>query len=368
MFSEKVASMSVADLEKLTPRQKEILRLLLAGFDAKSIARELEISVHTVTEHLREARRHLGVSNSREAARLLGQAEARPPNFMGPSNIGVGDAPATCSPVVQPSTNQKLVYIGATIMILLAAAALALNQSDSIPPSQHGETSAEQVPASTSEKNPSPYPVMDVPVAPFDQVKVSGAIKLLVMASGERNRVSLQGPRALLADAVVAVEDGRLTIRYRDGANWSWNPGSGMTVVVQTSNLESIEVDGPGQVEVWHPQGDSFAATTQAAGSIEITDLDVENVRLATNGAGGITVSGSAREAHYRVAGAGSIDAMRLRVTNASIEIGGAGSNYANVSGEAEIALRGKRGGRVEVVGGGDCVTQPTDTDRVECR
>ena len=45
------------DIVKLTPRQKEILRLLSNGFDAKSAGRELDISVHTVNEHLREARR-----------------------------------------------------------------------------------------------------------------------------------------------------------------------------------------------------------------------------------------------------------------------------------------------------------------------
>jgi DNA-binding CsgD family transcriptional regulator len=72
--------MSDGDVQKLSPRQKEILRLLLNGFDAKSAAIELGISVHTVNEHLREARRQLGVSSSREAARLLAQEELVPTN------------------------------------------------------------------------------------------------------------------------------------------------------------------------------------------------------------------------------------------------------------------------------------------------
>lgn len=360
--------MSDADLQKLTPRQKEILRLLLAGFDAKSIARELDISVHTVTEHLREARRHLGVSNSREAARMLGQAEAGPPKNMGPSNIGVGEEAEPISPVARSSSNSRLVYLGATIMILLVAAALAMTVSDSAPTTQSQATAPEQVPASRSEMNPSPYPVLDVPVGQFEELKVSGAIKVFVLTGGEDQGVRLQGPRALLADAVVAVEDGKLTIRFREGARWSWNPGSGMNVVVRTPRLGSVEVDGPAQVEISRPRGDSFAATTEAAGSIEITGLDVAEVRLATNGSGSISASGSAREARYSVNGAGSIDAMRLKVNDASIEIGGAGSNYANVSGEAQIALKNRRGGRVEVVGGGVCVSRPEDTDRVECR
>ena len=360
--------MSSADLQKLTPRQKEILRLLQNGFDTKSIARELDISVHTVTEHLREARRNLGVTNSREAARMLAQAEVGPPNYMGPAKIGVGGSTATTSPVEQSSTKRWLVTIGAAIMILLTTVALALTQSDSELSLPHSAAASEQVPASNSERNPSPYPVLHVPLTEFDEVQVSGAIQVLVMAGGETSRAQLQGPRALIEDAIVTVEDGVLTIRYRESAKWSWNPGSGLNVVVWTPSIASIEVQGPAPVKVWGPQGTSFAATLQAAGQIEITDLDVETVRLVTNGSGSISASGSAREATYAVGGAGSIDAMRLRVTNAEIDIGGAGSNYANVSSEAQISLKRRSSGRVEVVGGGTCFSQPANADRVECR
>ncbi|GAA0731919.1 MULTISPECIES: helix-turn-helix domain-containing protein [Sphingomonas] len=65
------ASPHPRDDNALTEREKTTLRLLLAGHDAKSIARELELSVHTVNERLRDARRKLGVASSREAARRL---------------------------------------------------------------------------------------------------------------------------------------------------------------------------------------------------------------------------------------------------------------------------------------------------------
>jgi len=72
----------------LSEREKETLRLLLHGHDAKSIAVALGLSVHTVNERLREARRKLGVSSSREAARLLAQAEGEAPDFLGPNFLG----------------------------------------------------------------------------------------------------------------------------------------------------------------------------------------------------------------------------------------------------------------------------------------
>jgi DNA-binding CsgD family transcriptional regulator len=59
----------------LTDREKTVLRLLAKGFDAKSAARELGLSVHTVNERLRSTRRKLQVTSSREAARLLCERE-----------------------------------------------------------------------------------------------------------------------------------------------------------------------------------------------------------------------------------------------------------------------------------------------------
>lgn len=67
--------------EALSGKEKETLRLLANGHDAKSIARHLGLSVHTINERLRDARRKMEVSSSREAARLLRDTEAAGPDF-----------------------------------------------------------------------------------------------------------------------------------------------------------------------------------------------------------------------------------------------------------------------------------------------
>jgi DNA-binding CsgD family transcriptional regulator len=62
-------------VSRLTEREREVLRLLLRGHDIKSIARELSISTTAANERLRAARQKLGVSSSREAARILAAEE-----------------------------------------------------------------------------------------------------------------------------------------------------------------------------------------------------------------------------------------------------------------------------------------------------
>ena len=76
----------------LTEKEKQTLRLIVRGHDAKSVARNLGLSVHTINERLRDARRKMAVSISREAARLLLDAEGGagflPPDFLGDVRIG----------------------------------------------------------------------------------------------------------------------------------------------------------------------------------------------------------------------------------------------------------------------------------------
>lgn len=75
-------------IQTLTEKEKETLRLLVSGYDAKSMARHLGLSVHTVNERLRDARRKMATSSSREAARLLREVEGQSPEMLGDNTLG----------------------------------------------------------------------------------------------------------------------------------------------------------------------------------------------------------------------------------------------------------------------------------------
>jgi DNA-binding CsgD family transcriptional regulator len=117
----------------LSEREKETLRLLLKGHDAKSIAVALGLSVHTVNERLREARRKLGVGSSRAAARQLAQMEAQTPNFLGDMELGVAAATARGG---EPEASTRRRRVGhwtawlsgglAIMLAIVAAAAIAM--------------------------------------------------------------------------------------------------------------------------------------------------------------------------------------------------------------------------------------------------
>src|SRR4051794_36011433 len=115
--------------DALTEKEKQTLRLLLDGHDAKSMARHFGLSVHTINERLRDARRKLSASSSREAARLLRDAEGADPQSIGDNRIGdAAAAPAGQDSAAHPGPHRRSAWaIGGLAMISLALAALALS-------------------------------------------------------------------------------------------------------------------------------------------------------------------------------------------------------------------------------------------------
>ena len=91
----------MGDLEQLTERQRDCLRLVLSGHNSKGIARLLGISPLTVDQHLKAAIRILRVSSRGEAARMLAAHESAHPQTSGSQALPI--ASAVISSIVDPT-------------------------------------------------------------------------------------------------------------------------------------------------------------------------------------------------------------------------------------------------------------------------
>ena len=115
--------------QALTEKEKQTLRLMVRGHDAKSMARHLGLSVHTVNERLRDARRKLEVSSSREAARLVFDTEGERPQKLGDKEIGEAPAPEDMAPRSDRRRTQRAAWVTAgvvTMSIIVGLFALSL--------------------------------------------------------------------------------------------------------------------------------------------------------------------------------------------------------------------------------------------------
>jgi DNA-binding CsgD family transcriptional regulator len=94
--------MDATSFNLLLDREKEILRLIVRGYDTKAIARELQLSNNVINERLREVRKKLGVTSSREAARHLANIEQDPHKKIVHNEIGIVNPRQTPHSIVLP--------------------------------------------------------------------------------------------------------------------------------------------------------------------------------------------------------------------------------------------------------------------------
>lgn len=131
-------------MERLTEREIAALRLLASGYDVKSAAAELGVSVHSINERLRDARRKLGVSSSREAARLWADTgrglslKGETPQEICPEETGLFvPLPAVVEAVRSGRSSPDAKWIGVIIAVtiaVLAALLIGLASRDRPPP------------------------------------------------------------------------------------------------------------------------------------------------------------------------------------------------------------------------------------------
>lgn len=154
----------VEGYQALTEKEKQALRLIVRGYDAKSAARRLGISVHTVNERLRHARRKLEVSSSREAARMVFGEESAYPDFLADKQMG--DAPTAPGVTQHRAPNDGLKarrglawIIGGMLTMTIILAAMALYSMAQVTnPAAAGAQLAPEDPAAsdlTAEAGPS---------------------------------------------------------------------------------------------------------------------------------------------------------------------------------------------------------------------
>jgi DNA-binding CsgD family transcriptional regulator len=176
----------------LSEREREVLRLLAQGHDAKSSAAFLEISGHAVNERLREARRKLGVTSSREAARLLIAFEGSDATYkkLVDEKFGIG-VPAPADQFDEPARRSgalPLILIGGFMLLALAIAGVSLG-----PPAVVSPPAVALPPAQPKRSLSTLFDPQDYPMGVSDKDALrSVGIRLGVMANGRASTCAIE--------------------------------------------------------------------------------------------------------------------------------------------------------------------------------
>ena len=151
-------------IRSLSEKERQALRLLLAGHDAKSSARVLGVSHHAIHDRLRRARQKLGTTGSREAALLLDAWEKPAPDPVVHKPIGAEPPPPLPDDSSSAQTKRPVSFwsswrgkglILMSLTTLVIAAAIALTSPGG---ADQKAASADQGPAAAAQGPADPAP------------------------------------------------------------------------------------------------------------------------------------------------------------------------------------------------------------------
>lgn len=172
----------------------------------------------------------------------------------------------------------------------------------------------------------------------FNEIDISGVFEVELIKGG--SKVEVITDENLHEHISIKSDVGELDINTND----KYLQSDQLLLRIFYDDLEEIDVSGAIQITSDKTiKSKSFEFDVSGACDGEL-DFDVKNLEVEISGGGELTLSGEADEAHFKISGAGDIDAMELEVKEASIDVTGAG--------EVEIAVSDKLD--VDVTGAGD--------------
>ena len=163
---------------------------------------------------------------------------------------------------------------------------------------------------------------MTYQLAGFERIATTGPQDLEI-EFGETFSVRADGAVSRLE---VAVENGELVIRPRDGIGWDWPGFDSTKISVTMPRLTGVSLNGSGDINIGRVKGDRFSAVIEGfPGSMMIDGLEVDEAEFTISGPGEIVAAGTARATRMTINGPGEIQAGALRSQTAAITVNGAG-------------------------------------------
>lgn len=201
-------------------------------------------------------------------------------------------------------------------------------------------------------------------VTGFERVRVDGPFTVEIVRG--QVHASATGDPRLLNRLDIHVDGTTLVVGA--GAE-GWNLGRGEVagsprIVLTVPALRGLLVNGGGQVKVEEMRGTRVDVALSGSGSIQIGAVQADDLNLTLTGTGTIAVGGTSRRARVRSNGAGTVDASRLQVGDATIVSETSGDMQIGVRFTTRVFALGL--GRVSILGTPTCTI--SGPGPVECK
>lgn len=204
-------------------------------------------------------------------------------------------------------------------------------------------------PAAAAERNYS--------VTSFDRVRVEGPYRVR-LSIGVAPFAKASGPASALDGVAIDVQGRTLVVRAQR-ASWGGFPGEAggpVEIALGTHELSTAWINGAGSLSIDRVKGLTFELSLQGAGSADIGEALVDQLKVGISGSGSGRIAGVAPRLTALVRGTSSLDASGLAVKNATVGAEGPSVVKLAASETAKIDALGLAS--VEIAGSPACTVR----------
>ncbi len=160
------------------------------------------------------------------------------------------------------------------------------------------------------------------PVSGFSRVRmeIPGNLEIHQDAS---EALTVSGEDNILPLLVTQVSGGQLTIRFKPSTNVQ--PNKPLQISLTVKNLAGLEVSSHAKVTVKPITTGNFRLTLSSSGSIEMEEIQADQIIGTLSSSGDIRLKGSARQLNLTVTSSGSFQAGDLRVQDVDVRLSSSG-------------------------------------------
>jgi hypothetical protein len=176
---------------------------------------------------------------------------------------------------------------------------------------------------------------------------VHGTLKL---NQGNSEGVSITGDDNIVPLVEAVVEDGRLTIRWRENGHYSTTYKNDLEIIVNAKNIDTLTVNGSGQIQVDRLKTPKLSAAIYGSGDIGVAALDADSLIAVVKGSGSITAAGRADSLDASVAGSGEL-LLAAKLQSIRVKVGLHGSGEATLQARDELKATIAGSGQISYYG-----------------
>ncbi|WP_420147189.1 head GIN domain-containing protein [Spirosoma sp.] len=158
-------------------------------------------------------------------------------------------------------------------------------------------------------------------IGSFNKLAVRVGMRVRIVA-GDATKADLEGESNVLEHVITNVKNGELTVMLSE--KQTFKQTKTVTVTIHVANLNRILVSTGCSVESDIPIQSESLATTVETGSRLITAITTKKLDLTVKEGSQANLKGTATVADIHLSGAGKLQAEKLTITQATIQLDGA--------------------------------------------